>query len=196
MYRRLPQATHCEGEKIGHMPLPPYIKRDKVADDRDELDRRRYQTVYAGQGQSVAAPTAGLHFTPELLDQLAAAGIEQAFVNLQVGLGTFKPVTTDTLDQHVMHSERFEITAETSERLNRADRDGQRIVAVGTTSARVLESHPAGEPWRETTGETSIFIYPPYTWKRVGALMTNFHLPRSTLIALVAAMTANPPDAR
>jgi S-adenosylmethionine:tRNA ribosyltransferase-isomerase len=174
--------------RVGRMPLPPYIKRGKEADQRDELDRRRYQTVYAKAGQSVAAPTAGLHFTRELMEQLQAAGIERAFVNLQVGLGTFKPVTAQSLSEHVMHAEQFEIDALAAEQLNQAEKDGQRIVAVGTTSARVLESHPSGEQWTAMKGQTSIFIYPPYSWRRVGALMTNFHLPRSTLIALVAAM--------
>jgi S-adenosylmethionine:tRNA ribosyltransferase-isomerase len=136
----------------------------------------------------VAAPTAGLHFTPSVLDQLDAAGVERIFITLHVGLGTFKPVTAATLAGHLMHSESYEISAPAAQALNRAQSTGRRIVAVGTTSARVLESHPAGQPWQAVEAETSIFIYPPYTWRCVGGLITNFHLPRSTLIALVAAM--------
>jgi S-adenosylmethionine:tRNA ribosyltransferase-isomerase len=174
--------------RIGRMPLPPYIRRTVGGDGRDEEDRRRYQTVYARQVGSVAAPTAGLHFTPEIMAALDAAGVRQAFVTLHVGLGTFKPITADRLDRHVMHSEQYEISAETADILSRAEAEGRRIIAVGTTSARVLESHPAGEPWRAMRGETDIFIYPPYSWKRVAGMVTNFHLPRSTLIALVAAL--------
>jgi S-adenosylmethionine:tRNA ribosyltransferase-isomerase len=173
--------------RLGKMPLPPYIRRDKTADARDEEDRRRYQTVYARRDGSVAAPTAGLHFTPEVLAELEAMGIERAFVTLHVGLGTFKPLTTATLAEHVMHSESYTIGEEAADALNRARADRRRIVAVGTTSARVLESHPADEPWVSAAGETSIFIHPVYQWRHVGALVTNFHLPRSTLIALVAA---------
>jgi S-adenosylmethionine:tRNA ribosyltransferase-isomerase len=172
--------------KLGRMPLPPYIKRQKDHDGRDEADRQSYQTVYAKSPGSVAAPTAGLHFTDDVLRELDSRGIERAAVTLHVGMGTFKPVTAETLDGHAMHSERYEIDATAAEKLNRAQAGNRRIVAVGTTSARVLESYPDG-PWKPATGETSIFIYPPYQWKRVGALLTNFHLPKSTLIALVAA---------
>jgi S-adenosylmethionine:tRNA ribosyltransferase-isomerase len=175
-------------DRVGRMPLPPYIKRDKGRDARDESDRQRYQTVYASEAGSVAAPTAGLHFTPEVLDELAAKGIERAFVTLHVGLGTFKPVTVERLDEHQMHAEFYRIDAAAAEALNRAQAEGRRVIAVGTTSARVLESHPPGEPWRATEAQTSIFIFPPYQWRHVSALITNFHLPRSTLIALVAAM--------
>jgi S-adenosylmethionine:tRNA ribosyltransferase-isomerase len=174
--------------RLGRMPLPPYIKRGKDHDDRDEADKESYQTVYAKASGSVAAPTAGLHFTRSLLDQLDQLGIERATVTLHVGLGTFKPVSANTLEDHRMHSERFELGAEAAEKINRAQACNRRIVAVGTTSARVLESLAADAPLEPKMGETSIFIYPPYTWKRVGALITNFHLPRSTLIALVAAM--------
>jgi S-adenosylmethionine:tRNA ribosyltransferase-isomerase len=173
--------------RVGRMPLPPYIKRNKRGDPRDAADRERYQTVYARAGESVAAPTAGLHFTAEILGELQAAGVERAFVMLNVGMGTFKPVMAGRLSEHAMHSESYEIGAEAAEALNRAEAEGRRIVAVGTTSARVLESHPAGEKWAECRGETAIFIYPPYSWRHVGGLITNFHLPRSTLIALVAA---------
>jgi S-adenosylmethionine:tRNA ribosyltransferase-isomerase len=174
--------------RVGRMPLPPYIKREKGGDERDAADRERYQTVYAAAGSAVAAPTAGLHFTQAVLDELERAGVERAFVTLNVGLGTFKPVSTAELSQHAMHSESYTLDAAAAEALNRAKRDGRRIIAVGTTSARVLESQPAGEQFHPRTGETSIFIFPPYQWKHAAALLTNFHLPRSTLIALVAAM--------
>jgi len=173
--------------RLGRMPLPPYIKREKDHDERDDQDRESYQTVYAKSPGSVAAPTAGLHFSEDVLKELDARGIERVHVTLHVGMGTFKPVTADTLEAHAMHSERYEVDAIAAEKLNLAQSQNRRIVAVGTTSARVLESYP-DQPWQPTTGETSIFIYPPYRWKRVGALLTNFHLPKSTLIALVAAM--------
>jgi S-adenosylmethionine:tRNA ribosyltransferase-isomerase len=176
-------------DRIGRMPLPPYIHREKGRDDRDGLDRQRYQTVYASSPGAVAAPTAGLHFTPELLSRLDEMGIDRAMVTLHVGLGTFKPIVADSLDAHAMHSENFSISAEAARKLNAAVTRGRRIVAVGTTAARVLESQKAGAAFCECTGATSIFIYPPYRWNNVGALITNFHLPRSTLIALVAAMT-------
>jgi S-adenosylmethionine:tRNA ribosyltransferase-isomerase len=175
--------------RVGRMPLPPYIRRDRDADERDAADRERYQTVYARTPGAVAAPTAGLHFTPKILAELEARGIGRAFVTLHVGLGTFKPVTANELSAHVMHHEAYTISPETADALNRAKRGQRRIVAVGTTSARVLESQPAGESFKPKSDETGIFIYPPYEWKHVGALLTNFHLPRSTLIALVAAMT-------
>jgi S-adenosylmethionine:tRNA ribosyltransferase-isomerase len=171
------------------MPLPPYIRRDKCYDARDVVDRDRYQTVYAKTLGAVAAPTAGLHFTPALLDELAGRGVERTFVTLHVGMGTFKPVTADTLEGHAMHSESYEIREEAADALNRAKADRRRIIPVGTTSARVLESQPENEPFRPKHDATSIFIYPPYRWRHTSALITNFHLPRSTLIALVAAVT-------
>lgn len=173
--------------RVGRMPLPPYIKREKQWDARDEFDRERYQTVFAKAPGSVAAPTAGLHFTESILAELAARGVEKTFVTLHVGMGTFKPVTADTLETHAMHSEAYSIDAMAADALNRAKREGRRIITVGTTATRVLESQPEGEAIAEKTGETDIFIYPPYRWKHVGAMITNFHLPRSTLIALVAA---------
>ena len=173
--------------KVGRMPLPPYIKRAKDHDQRDEADRERYQTVYAREPGAVAAPTAGLHFTPELLGELDRAGVERAFITLHVGLGTFKPVTAERLEEHGMHIETYSIDAAAAEALNRAKGEHRRIIAVGTTSARVLESQPAGGAFVAKQGESGIFIYPPYTWKHVDALITNFHLPRSTLIGLVAA---------
>jgi S-adenosylmethionine:tRNA ribosyltransferase-isomerase len=174
--------------RVGRMPLPPYIKRVRGQVARDEQDRERYQTVYAKTAGSVAAPTAGLHFTEAVLRELDATGVQRIFLTLHVGLGTFKPVTADRLQDHAMHTESFSVDATAAEALNRAEADGRRIIAVGTTAARVLESWPTSERWREHSGSTSIFIYPPYQWRRVGALVTNFHLPRSTLIALVAAL--------
>jgi S-adenosylmethionine:tRNA ribosyltransferase-isomerase len=170
--------------RVGRMPLPPYIKRGKESDERDEMDRERYQTIYAKAPGAVAAPTAGLHFSDDLLKRLDLSGIERVAVTLNVGLGTFKPVVAETLESHVMHTETYHISGATAEALNRAKREKRRIVAVGTTSARVLESQ--GEVFAERAGETNIFIHPPYVWKHVNALITNFHLPRSTLIALVA----------
>lgn len=174
--------------RVGRMPLPPYIKREKDHDSRDDFDRERYQTVFAKAEGSVAAPTAGLHFTQELLRELDERGVERTFVTLHVGLGTFKPVTADTLETHRMHVESYAVEASAADALNRAKHEGRRIIPVGTTAARVLESQPNDEPFTAKFGETGIFIYPPYAWKHVSALITNFHLPRSTLIALVAAM--------
>jgi S-adenosylmethionine:tRNA ribosyltransferase-isomerase len=174
-------------ERVGRMPLPPYIRRKKDADARDVEDRERYQTVYAAAAGSVAAPTAGLHFTEPLLRELDAKQIERVHVTLHVGMGTFKPVTAETLAEHQMHAEEYSIDARAADRLNHAKREGRRIIAVGTTAARVLESQQPGKPFESCFGQTQIFIYPPYQWRHVGALITNFHLPRSTLIALVAA---------
>jgi S-adenosylmethionine:tRNA ribosyltransferase-isomerase len=173
-------------QRVGRMPLPPYIKREKHHDERDEFDRGRYQTVYAKRPGSVAAPTAGLHFTAELMKELEARGVERTFVTLHVGMGTFRPVTSDTLEGHRMHSEAYSISDVAAAAINRAKREGRRLIAVGTTAARVLESQDAGEIVAKR-GETRIFIYPPYRWSHVQGLVTNFHLPRSTLIALVAA---------
>ena len=174
--------------RVGRMPLPPYIKRDKSSDPRDPDDLERYQTTYARAPGAVAAPTAGLHFTPEIFEALDRHGVENSFVTLHVGLGTFKPLTVDKLEDHPMHSEWYSIEQEAADALNRAKSGGRRIIPVGTTSARVLESQPS-ERFSPTSGETGIFIYPPYRWKHTSALITNFHLPRSTLIALVAALT-------
>jgi S-adenosylmethionine:tRNA ribosyltransferase-isomerase len=174
--------------RVGRMPLPPYIKREKGTDPRDASDRQRYQTVYAKNEGSVAAPTAGLHFTQNLFASLDVAGVARASITLDVGLGTFKPVTAQTLDQHKMHVETYSIPTATADTLNRAKATQQRIIAVGTTSARVLESQSADEPFVQKHGETGILIQPPYVWKHVEGLITNFHLPRSTLIALVAAL--------
>ena len=169
----------------GVMPLPPYIAAKRAEDARDRED---YQTVYADEDGSVAAPTAGLHFTPDLLARLAAAGVTVERVTLHVGAGTFLPVKTDDLSQHVMHAEWGEVDAATAERLNAARAAGGRIVCVGTTSLRLLES-AAGEDGRIRAfrGETAIFITPGYRFRAVDGLMTNFHLPKSTLFMLVCA---------
>lgn len=169
-------------EEVGTMPLPPYIKRKLE-------DSGRYQTVYAKYDGSAAAPTAGLHFTPELLDRIKTMGVEIAEVLLHVGLGTFRPVKEDIITDHKMHSEHYEVTEETAAKINAAKAEGRRIIAVGTTSVRTLESATDDSGvLRAGSGETQIFIYPPYKFKCVDALITNFHLPESTLIMLVSAL--------
>lgn len=167
-------------DKLGEMPLPPYI-HEKLE------DKDRYQTVYAKNPGSAAAPTAGLHFTPELLEKIKAKGIEIIYVTLHVGLGTFRPVEAEDLTNHVMHSEYYEISASAASRLNEAKAKGKRIVAVGTTSTRTLES-AYDNGFKECMANTSIFIYPGYKFKAVDAQITNFHLPKSTLIMLVSAL--------
>jgi S-adenosylmethionine:tRNA ribosyltransferase-isomerase len=172
-------------EKIGHIPLPPYIARDDSSSDRE-----RYQTVYARERGSVAAPTAGLHFTPEILARLRARGIETAEVTLHVGLGTFQPVRSERVEEHRLHSEAYSISEEAAEKIARARSDSRRIVAVGTTTVRTLEYaavQGAGEI-RATSGEANLFIYPGYRFQVVQALLTNFHLPESTLLMLVCAL--------
>jgi S-adenosylmethionine:tRNA ribosyltransferase-isomerase len=216
-------------ERVGRMPLPPYIRRDKDRDRRDDLDRSRYQTIFAQKNVAVAAPTASLHFSEAILEALKSRGVQSTFVTLHVGMGTFKPVTVEDLDAHTMHSERYSIDSTAAEAISQAKRERRRVIAVGTTAARVLESQPGAAPLSQYSGgglgrgrvtnteaalstrrepppqpspgvpgeggiqpreaETRIFIRPPYRWKHVDALITNFHLPRSTLIALVAAMT-------
>ena len=175
-------------KRIGQTPLPPYIRR---AEKPDSADEERYQTVYAREAGAVAAPTAGLHFTQELLQEIAAAGVEEARVTLHVGLGTFAPITVEDLADHAMHAEYFEIAGSESARMDRARRAGGRITAIGTTSVRVLETLPGriGEDAArvDRSGWTDIFIYPPYEYRNVDRLLTNFHLPGSTLIALVMA---------
>ena len=168
-------------DRLGEMPLPPYITHKLQ-------DRDRYQTVYARYEGSAAAPTAGLHFTPELLDQVRAMGVETGFVTLHVGLGTFRPVKVDDVEDHTMHTEWYNVPAETADLINRTHARGGRVVCVGTTSCRTIESaadeegivHPG-------SSETSIFIYPGYRFRAMDALITNFHLPESTLIMLVSA---------
>jgi S-adenosylmethionine:tRNA ribosyltransferase-isomerase len=169
-------------DEVGSMPLPPYIK-EKLK------DKDRYQTVYAKNEGSAAAPTAGLHFTPELLEKIKAMGVEVAEVLLHVGLGTFRPVKEDIITDHKMHSEYYQIDEKAAEIISAAKREGRRVIAVGTTSVRTLESAAASDGTvTPCHGNTEIFIYPPYQFKCVDALITNFHLPESTLIMLVSAL--------
>lgn len=168
--------------RAGSMPLPPYI-HEKLADPE------RYQTVYSRENGSAAAPTAGLHFTPELLDKIREKGVEIAEVLLHVGLGTFRPVKEENVLDHKMHSEYYEVDERAAECINRARREGRRIICVGTTSVRTLETVADEHGFvRPCKGNTEIFIYPPYTFKCVDALITNFHLPESTLLMLVSAL--------
>ena len=169
-------------DKIGEMPLPPYI-HEKL-EDPDE-----YQTVYARERGSAAAPTAGLHFTDELLERIKTKGVELVFVTLHVGLGTFRPVEEENIEDHEMHSEFYSITEEAAQTINRAKAEGRRIVAVGTTSIRTLESAGMTGVLQAGSGWTNIFIYPGYTFHIVDALVTNFHLPESTLLMLISAMS-------
>lgn len=184
------QNIALELERLGEMPLPPYIKRSNP--NESEMDSERYQTVYARTAGSVAAPTAGLHFTPQLLEEIRGRGIKVCHVTLHVGLCTFAPVKSDDLVDHVMHEERFSIGEATAHAVNAAKSEGRRVIAVGTTSVRVLES--AGDPMtgrlRAGSSRTKIFIHPPYRFKIIDALLTNFHLPCSTLLMLVSAFAA------
>lgn len=170
--------------RVGEMPLPPYI-HEKLK------DKDRYQTVYCKQEGSAAAPTAGLHFTLRLIDELKAKGVEFAEVQLNVGLGTFRPVKTDDLEHHKMHTEYYVIDEENAEKINKAKREGRRVIAVGTTSVRTLETVADKNGFvKAQSGDTSIFIYPPYKFKCVEGLITNFHLPESTLVMLVSAFAS------
>lgn len=173
-------------DRIGFPPLPPYIKRN---DDLDvaAVDKLRYQTVYAREPGAVAAPTAGLHFTDQLIQQLKQAGVCFAYLTLHVGEGTFKPIRVENLEDHQMHQERFSIDEENARIINTAKNKGSRIIAVGTTSARTLETITTGSQVKTAAGATSLFIKPGYKFKIVDAMITNFHLPKSTLLALVAA---------
>ena len=169
-------------EKIGTMPLPPYI-HEKLE------DQNRYQTVYAKDYGSAAAPTAGLHFTKELLEKAKNKGVQIEYVTLNVGLGTFRPVSAETIEEHHMHSETYKMTKATADALNEAKKLGKRIISVGTTSTRTLESIMAKySKFVECVESTNIFIYPPYEFKAIDALITNFHLPKSTLIMLISAL--------
>ena len=169
-------------DQIGQMPLPPYIKA------RLE-DKERYQTVYSREEGSAAAPTAGLHFTPELLEKIKAKGVELGFVTLHVGLGTFRPVSVENIQDHKMHSEHYHMPEETAALIRKTKERGGRVIAVGTTSCRTIESVAQREGcFRESEGWTDIFLYPGYEFKGVDALITNFHLPESTLIMLVSAL--------
>lgn len=170
-------------EQFGTMPLPPYIGR-RIANDED---RTRYQTTFAREPGAVAAPTAGLHLTPDLLQRCRAAQIDHQFVTLHVGIGTFRPVSASQLDDHVMHSERCELKAETAARLNDVRAAGGRVIAIGTTTVRTLESAARGGTLTAFSGETDIFIRPPHQFQAIDGLLTNFHLPRSTLLMLVSA---------
>ena len=170
--------------RVGEMPLPPYI-REKLSDGE------RYQTVYSKVDGSAAAPTAGLHFTPELFDKLKAKGVIVADVLLHVGLGTFRPVKADDVTDHHMHSEYYEISSETAEIINKAKREGRRVIAVGTTSIRTLETVADENGFvKEVKGNTEIFLYPPYKFKCVDGCITNFHLPMSTLIMLISCFSS------
>lgn len=169
--------------RIGEMPLPPYIK-EKLK------DKDRYQTVYCKNEGSAAAPTAGLHFTRELIDRIKNKGVEIAEVDLNVGLGTFRPVKVEDVTKHEMHTEHYSIDEENASKINRAKRDGRRIIAVGTTTVRTLESAADCDGFvKPVSADTGIFIYPPYKFRCVDALVTNFHLPKSTLIMLVSAFS-------
>jgi len=186
-YRRV--RFECDGdfmqqvEAIGHLPLPPYIKRED-----DQNDRSRYQTVFAREKGAVAAPTAGLHFTPEVLEKLRSTGVEIHSLTLHVGLGTFLPVRVDDVTEHKMHSEFYNVPQQTADAVNKAKQEGRRVFALGTTSARTLETAATDEGLlRAGCGESDIFIYPGYRFKMVDALITNFHLPKSTLLMLVSA---------
>ena len=181
---------HYEGileerlDELGEMPLPPYIK--ERLDDPD-----RYQTVYAKENGSAAAPTAGLHFTDELLQKIKDKGVNIAFITLHVGLGTFRPVSVEDIDDHEMHSEYHQMTKETADMLNKTKENGYRIISVGTTSTRTLETiRRDHEQFVATSGWTDIFIYPGFEYKAIDGLITNFHLPKSTLVMLVSAFSS------
>jgi S-adenosylmethionine:tRNA ribosyltransferase-isomerase len=171
-------------DEEGVPPLPPYIARKEQTCEQIETDKQRYQTVYASAPGAVAAPTAGLHFTPELLKQLSRNGISQAELTLHVGLGTFRPVSAEIITDHEMHHERYVVSSAAAETINNARQTGGRIVAVGSTSVRTLESV---QPIRATVDSTNIFIYPPYAFKNVDIILTNFHLPKSTLLMMMSA---------
>ena len=175
-------------ESIGRVPLPPYIKRQT---DKDEsTNRQRYQTIFASEPGSVAAPTAGLHFTQQTFRRLKDKGVQQTYVTLHVGLGTFAPMTTEHIEEHQMHQEWFCVSEDTSKKLRAARACGGRVVAAGTTSVRVLEAASAGEELTAQEGWTDIFIKPGYKFKATDMMLTNFHLPRSTLLVLVCAFAS------
>lgn len=176
-----------ELDRLGEVPLPPYITRANVKEDKE-----RYQTVFAKKDGSVAAPTAGLHFTRDILEQIHADGVRICFITLHVGPGTFLPVRTGSLEAHQMHEERFELDGETAHAVNEAKAAGRRVITVGTTTMRVLESVAAQNNGKlaKIAGKTGLFIHPPFRFQIVDALLTNFHLPRSTLLMLVSAFAA------
>lgn len=175
--------------KVGNIPLPPYIERKLQNEELKQFDKARYQTVYAKDEGSVAAPTAGLHFTNEILEKLKQKGVEIIYVTLNVGIGTFRPVKCENILDHKMHSETFEITQEAADKINLAKRNGKKLVAVGTTTVRTLET--AYQKYgciKACHDHSELFIYPPYEFKVVDRLITNFHLPKSTLLMLVSAL--------
>lgn len=171
-------------DAIGHVPLPPYIKRPDASTDRD-----RYQTVYARERGSIAAPTAGLHFTPAILDQLRAKGVERVSITLHVGYGTFQPIRVDRVEEHQMESEHYEVSGAAAAAISAAKKERRRVIAVGTTTTRTLESLPVESDGSVAggTGETALFITPGYQFRTVSGLITNFHLPQSSLLMLVSA---------
>jgi len=173
-------------QNFGHMPLPPYITRED-----NEADRQRYQTVFAETPGAVAAPTAGLHFDPALLEQLKNAGIESTTVTLHVGAGTFQPVRVDNIEDHLMHAEWLEVSQSTCDAVAAAKARGGRVIAVGTTAVRSLETAAEGDSLQPYSGDSRIFIYPPYQFRVIDALITNFHLPESTLLMLVSAFAGH-----
>jgi S-adenosylmethionine:tRNA ribosyltransferase-isomerase len=172
-------------DAIGHMPLPPYIKRPDA-----ETDRERYQTIYAQQRGSIAAPTAGLHFTPELLAAIDAHGVQRTEITLHVGYGTFQPVRVEQIEDHRMEEEHYEVSPPAADAINRAIAERRRVIAVGTTTTRTLESLPVGPGGgvQAATGSTNLFIFPGYRFRIVSGLVTNFHLPQSSLLLLVSAL--------
>lgn len=173
-------------DQLGHTPLPPYIKEELA-------DKERYQTVYARERGSAAAPTAGLHFTKELMNQIQDKGVNLAFVTLHVGLGTFRPVNTEVITDHVMHREYYSVAPETAELINRTKAQGGRVIAVGTTAIRTLETAAQDNMLEAKSGWTEIFIYPGYKFKMIDAAVTNFHLPKSTLLMLISALAGQKP---
>jgi len=175
--------------KVGNIPLPPYIERKLTTEELKQFDKERYQTVYAKDEGSVAAPTAGLHFTKEILEKLKSKGIDIAYVTLNVGLGTFRPVKCENILDHKMHSETFEITQDAADKINSAIKQGKKVVAVGTTTVRTLETaYQKYSCIKACHDHSELFIYPPYEFKVVDKLITNFHLPKSTLLMLVSAL--------
>lgn len=177
--------------RVGNIPLPPYIERKMASEELKQLDFERYQTVYAKNEGSVAAPTAGLHFTEDILKQLKAKGVDIGYVTLDVGIGTFRPVKCENILEHKMDSEAFEISEETADLINRAKAQGKKIVAVGTTTVRTLETaYKTFGEIKACRSASELFIYPPYEFKVVDKLITNFHLPKSTLLMLVSALAS------
>ena len=181
------RSTAAIIERYGRVPLPPYIERD-LDSEEPAADRERYQTVYARERGAVAAPTAGLHFTEALLEQLSELGVERAHVTLHVGPGTFRPIQSELIEEHRMHAERYELSQETVDAIAQTKARGGRVVCVGTTTVRVLEGVASQGPLEPGHGRTSLFIYPGFEFRVCDALLTNFHLPRSSLLVLVSAL--------